>query len=252
MIGAVLILVLDLFHSGLMGAAIVEFIVILFNRVTAIVKSPKKRVIVLNVVCILIIAVVAVFVFGTDILMKEMADLEEAVLQENPGFTLIGESSDQVGTVADNYGFTSQDAYLSLFLLIIVLWRIILHVVGISVSQMKLQILMNIIRETYVIEILLGLLLMIIVCATIFSTLENSMSRYIDALWYCFALVTTIGFGDISATTLIGRALSVMLGIYGIVVVAIITSVIVNFYGEVRRMNGQEQRAEKEQSDEDV
>jgi miniconductance mechanosensitive channel len=81
---------------------------------------------------------------------------------------------------------------------------------------------MNIIRETYVMEILLGLLLMIIACASIMSTLEPNMENYGDALWYCFALVTTIGFGDISATTLVGRVLSVFLGIYGIVVVAII------------------------------
>ena len=106
-------------------------------------------------------------------------------------------------------------------------------------SQMKLNILMNIIRETYVLEILLGLLLMIIACSTVFMTLEDSMSNYGDALWYSFALVTTIGFGDIAASTVIGRLLSVFLGIYGIVVVAIITSVIVNFYGEMRRMSGQ-------------
>ncbi len=128
---------------------------------------------------------------------------------------------------------------MALYLLVIVLIRIILHVVGISVSQMKLRILMDIIRETYVVEILLGLLLMIIVCATIFSTLKSGMPRYIDALWYCFALVTTIGFGDITAATPLGRILSVLLGIYGIVVVAIITSVIVNFYGEMRRITWQ-------------
>ncbi len=46
--------------------------------------------------------------------------------------------------------------------------------------------------------------------------------------------MTTIGFGDITATTGIGRLLSVILGIYGIIVVALITSVIVNFYNEVK------------------
>ena len=35
---------------------------------------------------------------------------------------------------------------------------------------------------------------------------------------------------------MIGRILSVILGIYGIVVVSLITSIIVNFYGEMRRM----------------
>ena len=123
-----------------------------------------------------------------------------------------------------------------LFIPILILFRMILHVVGISISQMKLNVLMNIIRETYVLEIVLGLVLMIIACSSIFTTLEENMADYWDALWYSFALVTTIGFGDITATTMIGRALSVFLGIYGIVVVALITSVIVNFYGEMRRI----------------
>ena len=52
-------------------------------------------------------------------------------------------------------------------------------------------------------------------------------------MWYCFAVVTTIGFGDFAAVTPFGRILTVVLGMYGIVVVAIMTSVIVNFYNEV-------------------
>jgi hypothetical protein len=37
-----------------------------------------------------------------------------------------------------------------------------------------------------------------------------------------------------SATSLEGRIISVILGAYGIVVVALITSIIVNFYGEMK------------------
>ena len=48
-------------------------------------------------------------------------------------------------------------------------------------------------------------------------------------------MVTTIGFGDLTPTTEIGRLLSVILGLYGIVVVALITSIIVNFYGEMKK-----------------
>lgn len=55
-----------------------------------------------------------------------------------------------------------------------------------------------------------------------------------DALWYSFAVVTTIGFGDITAVTVPGRVISVILGLYGLIVVALITSIIVNFYTETK------------------
>ena len=55
-----------------------------------------------------------------------------------------------------------------------------------------------------------------------------------DGLWYCFAIVTTIGFGDLTVTGTLSRILSVILGIYGIIVVSLITSIIVNFYNEVK------------------
>ena len=55
-----------------------------------------------------------------------------------------------------------------------------------------------------------------------------------DAVWYCFAIVTTIGLGDFTAATLPGRAISAILGLYGIIVVALVTSIIVNFYNETK------------------
>ena len=239
--GAALILALEPYHAGLLAAAAVEFAVLLCSRIAAVLKKPDRRTIAFNALCVLLIVLLAVFVFGSDLLVGETEKMDEAALRDDP---LSAQTAGQ--TEPDPYGFTTQDVYLSLYLLIIILWRIILHVVGISVTQMKLNILLNIVRETYVLEILLGLVLMIIVCSTVFATVEEGMAFYGDALWYCFALVTTIGFGDITAKTWIGRGLSVFLGIYGIVVIAIITSVIVNFYGEMRRMSGQEPDAEKE------
>lgn len=246
LVGAGLILLLEPFHASLLAAAVVEFIVLLFNRIAAIMKRPKKRVIALNVICILLILAMGFLFFTSDFVISKTAEMSESELQENPGYTTISESMDQLEELDESFsGFLGVDILVFIFLMLLILIRMILHVIGISISQMKLNILANIVRETYVMEILLGLMLMIIACSSVFTTLEPNMTQYWDALWYSFALVTTIGFGDITANTLIGRALSVFLGIYGIVVVAIITSVIVNFYGEMRRINGQKTDEEK-------
>ena len=255
LVGAALILIMEPFHMCITAAAAVEFLVLLFNRVTAILKKPKRRVILLNILCIVLLLVIAVTFFVTDIMVNSAVevDLNENNAEVYSNYVEIAESLETLEDMDASYAGSGIDMFFYILLMMLILFRLIVHVVSISVSQMKLRILMNIIRETYVLEILLGLLLMIIACSTIFSTLEGSMSNYGDALWYCFALVTTIGFGDITATTAIGRILSVFLGIYGIVVVAIITSVIVNYYGEMRRISkpqgdGEDQLSDAEES----
>lgn len=108
------------------------------------------------------------------------------------------------------------------------------NIIAISFSRLHFSVLRKILRKTFAAEILFGLLLLIGSFSFVFQALEPNIVTYFDALWYCFAVVTTIGFGDLTVTTLFSRALSVILGIYGIIVVALITSIIVNFYNEVK------------------
>ena len=66
------------------------------------------------------------------------------------------------------------------------------------------------------------------------QTTEEAGNGIAYTLPYQLTITIVLGFGDIVATTLLGRILSVVLGIYGIVVVALITSIIVNFYNETK------------------
>lgn len=101
--------------------------------------------------------------------------------------------------------------------------------------KLKLDVVIKIIRKSLVKEIVLGLLILVILCSVYFTLVEPNITSYVDALWYSFAVITTIGFGDIYVTTTLGRILSVILGISGIVVVALFTSFIVNFYNEMNQ-----------------
>ena len=101
-------------------------------------------------------------------------------------------------------------------------------------SRIRMDILKDIIRKTYAAEIIFGLLLLMVAFSYVLKFTDDAFQSFWDALWYCFAVVTTIGFGDITPANEIGRVLTVILGVYGIVVVALITSIIVNFYGEMK------------------
>ena len=101
-------------------------------------------------------------------------------------------------------------------------------------SRISFSVLRKIVVKTHAAAIIFGLLLLIVTFAMLLTFFEPNMGKFTDALWYCFAIVTTIGFGDLTAVTDFGRILSVILGAYGIVVVALITSIIVNFYGEMK------------------
>ena len=107
-------------------------------------------------------------------------------------------------------------------------------------SQIRVDVLKDILRETYAFEIIFGLLIAMIAFSFVLKYYEDAIHTFWDGLWYCFAIVTTIGFGDITATTAIGRGLSIILGVYGIIVVALITSIIVNYYGEMKRTRATE------------
>ena len=107
----------------------------------------------------------------------------------------------------------------------------LIETMTVALAQLKVKILFKIILNTFSLEILFGLLAIMVCFSIVFTAIEPAMKdNFPEALWYCFAVVTTIGFGDVTATTPIGRILTVILGIYGLIVVAVITSIIVNFY----------------------
>lgn len=119
-----------------------------------------------------------------------------------------------------------------------------------ATTSLKLKVLVKIILRTFALEVILGLVTLMVAFSLIFTLYEPTIASFPDALWYSFAVVTTIGFGDFAAETLIGRILTVILGMYGIFVVAVITSIIVNFYNETAgKKDAEELKEIKEEED---
>ena len=97
----------------------------------------------------------------------------------------------------------------------------------------KLRLLRRILRQTGADKTWTGFAVFFLVCAGIIWLWEPAITTYGDALWYCFAVVTTIGFGDVTVTTHLARVLSVLLSLYAVMVIAIVTGVVVNYYNQL-------------------
>ena len=87
----------------------------------------------------------------------------------------------------------------------------------------------RILKSTGADKILEGFLGLFILAAMLVWIAEPSITSFWDSIWYCFTVVTTIGFGDQYATTVIARILTMILSFYAVFVVAILTAVITNY-----------------------
>jgi voltage-gated potassium channel len=97
----------------------------------------------------------------------------------------------------------------------------------------KLNILWKIIKMAALDKIIYGFIIFVLVISFIITLVEPSIYTYGDGLWYSFISFTTIGFGDIVAITFIGRICTVILVIYGMLIIALIPGVIVSYYQEI-------------------
>lgn len=169
---------------------------IVLSRIFSVVNNHSLRNIVLNVLIILVAIGMAIGLMSTP--SKTMEDVQTVILVECVFIAIVS----------------------------------FIEAMTIALAQLKVRILIKIIMSTFSLEVLFGLLVMIVAFSFVFIAVEPAITNFPDSLWYSFAVVTTIGFGDIVAVTPIGRILTVLLGLYGLVVVAVITSIIVNFYNE--------------------
>lgn len=97
----------------------------------------------------------------------------------------------------------------------------------------RLIILHRILKRTKAYLILLNFVIVVFALAYVIFRCESGITSYGDALWYVFADIFTVGFGDIVVTTAPARILSVFLTIYTTFVIAVITGVAVSFYTEL-------------------
>ena len=74
-----------------------------------------------------------------------------------------------------------------------------------------------------------------LVCSVLVALFEPNVNGFANSLWFMFQVVTTIGLGDFTATSFVGRAAAVVLSVYSVFFLALITGVVVSFCSERMR-----------------
>lgn len=212
---AVLIAVLEATALNYSIICSIFFFSIIINRILICIERRKVFTIIFNTFLILICLLLAVL---------PLAFLNEAVVVAN----------------------TIETTCISVVMIVA-----LVETLAFAFSSMQLKGIIKIMKKTYAFEVLYGLAVLITASSFFFAIMEESIPSFGDGLWYSFAIVTTIGLGDYTVTSFISRLLSVVLGLYGLVVVAVITSIIVNFYIDMkdRKEDKDKKEEDKEESD---
>lgn len=104
-----------------------------------------------------------------------------------------------------------------------------------NVSFLKPRAIGLIIKASGLLPSTIAFIALFLVCSILVALFEPNVNGFANSLWFMFQVVTTIGLGDFTATSFVGRAAAVVLSVYSAFFLALITGVVVSFCSERMR-----------------
>lgn len=99
----------------------------------------------------------------------------------------------------------------------------------------RYKILWHILTVTGFTTFISSFILYLFVASGILLWVEPDFTTYGDSLWYSFVTSTTLGYGDMLVETTIGRIVSILLALYGLLFFGCLSSIVVSYYTEVSK-----------------
>ena len=93
----------------------------------------------------------------------------------------------------------------------------------------------HLLNHTGTIKVFFAYVIVLCIGAVLTWIFEPQVQSLWDGFWFCFVASTTIGFGDITAVTVIGRLVVIFVTLCGILTVAMVPGVVVAYYTEYLR-----------------
>ena len=99
----------------------------------------------------------------------------------------------------------------------------------------RIRVIGPIIRAAGLVPWTISFLVLFLLASIVVALVEPGMENFGDALWLMFQVVTTIGLGDYTCVSALGRIMTVLLSVYSVFFLALITGAVVSYCSE--RMN---------------
>lgn len=99
----------------------------------------------------------------------------------------------------------------------------------------RLSILFHILKVTGFATFLTSFLSYVLLSSTILWLHEPNFTSFGDSLWYTMVTATTVGYGDLTVTTTLGRIISISLALYGVLLFGCLSGIVISYYTEVNK-----------------
>ena len=94
--------------------------------------------------------------------------------------------------------------------------------------------------RTGTINMFIAYLIILLIAGIIMSLIEPQVKGIFEGFYFCFVASTTIGFGDIVPVTVVGRILTILVTLFGILTTAMVPGVVVAYYTEYLKIREKE------------
>ena len=81
-------------------------------------------------------------------------------------------------------------------------------------------------------KIFFAYLIVLLIGGILLSFIEPQVHGIMEGFYFCFVASTTIGFGDIVPVTVLGRIITIIVTLFGVLTVAMVPGVMVTYYTE--------------------
>lgn len=105
----------------------------------------------------------------------------------------------------------------------------------ISITSHFFKPIFNILHTNGLNKVLASTCLLIFISAIPIYLIEPKITTYEDALWWSIVTTTTVGYGDMSPVTLLGRFVAVILMIFGIGLLSMITGSVATYFIAIKK-----------------